>query len=679
MRRTRLFMAVSFFVASVVGVPPAAAATSPTFVGVQTARTTGSGFGGASTSLTVSVPAGTSGDLLIAVLGVGVNPSTATPSGWTPILAGFNAAPCATESGLGIRCQLNTWYRIADGTETSVTFTWGGTFRQAAGAVLRYSDADTVNPIGAHATQSGTSTTPTAPSVTVPADTRVLRIAVADINDADSVFTATPAVSRFNLASTSTSPGDTFDEDGLVLGGSDSLFAAGGATGTASWSLPATEQWRTISIPILPVPTNVPPIADANGPYIGDEGTVIPVDGSGSLDDTAIALYEWDCEDDGTFDVSSTASGAGCTYGDNGTYTVRLRVTDGAGASDEDTTSVTVNNVAPTVTAPIVSPEPSVEAGAATASAGFSDLGTSDGPFTCTVDYGDGTGPVAGTVVGLTCNGPAHVYADNGSYTVSASVTDKDGGTGSGPGALHQVLNVPPVPDAGADQTVYRHDTVTVSGSWTDPAGAADNPYAWWWDLDGDGVSDTSGSGVYGDTIVATTSFALEGDYTLTFSVTDKDGGAGSDSLVVEVLNRPPDCTAAYPSLATLWSPNHRFVPITVGGVTDPEGDPLTITIDGIFQDEPVRGQGSGRTSPDARGVGTATAEVRAERAGTGNGRVYHVSFTADDGHGGSCSGEVLVGVPHSRGRKGTPVDDGPLHDSLTWAWAAGRGAGSRR
>jgi hypothetical protein len=60
--------------------------------------------------------------------------------------------------------------------------------------------------------------------------------------------------------------------------------------------------------------------------------------------------------------------------------------------------------------------------------------------------------------------------------------------------------------------------------------------------------------------------------------------------------------------------------------------------------------------------VGTDTAEVRAERVGSGNGRVYHVSFTATDELGLSCSGEVTVGVPRSR--HGTPVDDGALFDS---------------
>jgi hypothetical protein len=128
--------------------------------------------------------------------------------------------------------------------------------------------------------------------------------------------------------------------------------------------------------------------------------------------------------------------------------------------------------------------------------------------------------------------------------------------------------------------------------------------------------------------------------------------------------NNPPDCSKASPSKTRLWPANHKFVKVNVLGVTDPDGDPITIRIDSIFQDEPINGNGEGNTSPDGKGTGTSTAEVRAERQGSGNGRVYHIGFTADDGNGGTCSGEVLVGVPKSMGKKGAPVDDGALYDS---------------
>jgi len=134
--------------------------------------------------------------------------------------------------------------------------------------------------------------------------------------------------------------------------------------------------------------------------------------------------------------------------------------------------------------------------------------------------------------------------------------------------------------------------------------------------------------------------------------------------------NEPPDCSAAGADPAGLWPPNHKFVPIGISGVTDPDGDPVSITVDSIRQDEPVKegGTGSGNTCPDATGVGTSTAQVRAERAGNkkvpGDGRVYHIGFTADDGMGGTCKGEVLVCVPHDQGQGSTCVDGGALFDS---------------
>lgn len=119
-------------------------------------------------------------------------------------------------------------------------------------------------------------------------------------------------------------------------------------------------------------------------------------------------------------------------------------------------------------------------------------------------------------------------------------------------------------------------------------------------------------------------------------------------------INIPPDVTNARPSEATLWPPNHRMVPITILGVADPDGDPFTITINKIRQDEPTNGLGDGDTCPDAQGIGTSTALLRAERSGTGNGRVYTILFTAQDSRGGkSRRTTVQVCVPHDQGGRG--------------------------
>src|SRR6266508_342149 len=220
-----------------------------------------------------------------------------------------------------------------------------------------------------------------------------------------------------------------------------------------------------------------------------------------------------------------------------------------------------------------------------------------------------------------------------------------------------EVKNTPPVAVDDAAST-FKNTPVTVDVLANDS------------DADGDALS------VPGLTVPAHGTATLNADGTVTyapnagFSGTDTftyrafDGtDAGNVATVtVEVINRPPDCSGAHPSIATLlWSPNGGFVSISVLGVTDPDHDAVSITITSIRQDEPT-----GANAPDGKGVGTSTAQVRAERLGSGDGRVYHIGFTADDGDGGSCSGSVTVGVPHDQGSGSTAVDGGPLFDSTT-------------
>lgn len=143
-------------------------------------------------------------------------------------------------------------------------------------------------------------------------------------------------------------------------------------------------------------------------------------------------------------------------------------------------------------------------------------------------------------------------------------------------------------------------------------------------------------------------------------------GGSASASDPSHYLgtktNEPPQCNAR-PSVSELWPPNHKMVNIDILGVTDPNGDPVTVKIDGITQDEPVNDKGDGNTETDGAGVGTSRAQVRAERSGLHDGRVYAIRFTARDNQGASCSGTVFVGVPHDQ--RGTPpVDSGQKYDS---------------
>ena len=79
-----------------------------------------------------------------------------------------------------------------------------------------------------------------------------------------------------------------------------------------------------------------------------DTADEISFDASGSSDpNDSIVAYRWDWTDDGIYDDSTTQATIDHSYEDKGTYSVTLKVTDNAGASDTITKKVTVTEVGP--------------------------------------------------------------------------------------------------------------------------------------------------------------------------------------------------------------------------------------------------------------------------------------------------------------------------------------------
>jgi hypothetical protein len=133
--------------------------------------------------------------------------------------------------------------------------------------------------------------------------------------------------------------------------------------------------------------------------------------------------------------------------------------------------------------------------------------------------------------------------------------------------------------------------------------------------------------------------------------------GAGSQPDWQPVLNHPPDCSGVAVSRPVLNTHNLHLMPVTLDGATDPDGDAVSISVDGVTQDEPVTAPGD-HTSPDATYARGSELRVRAERNPHGDGRVYRIAFTASDGRGGSCSGTAKVSVPRKKHK--AAVDSAP-------------------
>jgi PKD repeat protein len=173
-----------------------------------------------------------------------------------------------------------------------------------------------------------------------------------------------------------------------------------------------------------------PPKAVWGGETSGVEGSGVDFDAAGSSDpDAEDALtYSWN------FGDNSTGSGAHPThvFADNGVYNVVLTVTDKAGATDVTSNFVSVSNANPSVvlaTAPTI-----VSGGTYSLSGGFGDLGQLDGPWSYTINWGDGS--QSGTALTQGAITGSHTYSTAGSYTVILTVRDKDGGMGSATATL---------------------------------------------------------------------------------------------------------------------------------------------------------------------------------------------------------------------------------------------------
>ena len=82
------------------------------------------------------------------------------------------------------------------------------------------------------------------------------------------------------------------------------------------------------------------------------------------------------------------------------------------------------------------------------------------------MDYGDGN--VENPAVASTSFGLSHTYAQDGTYTVTVTVTDDAGAEGSSSASV-VVSNVTPVVDAGPDATILEGGTFESAGSFTDP------------------------------------------------------------------------------------------------------------------------------------------------------------------------------------------------------------------
>ncbi len=143
------------------------------------------------------------------------------------------------------------------------------------------------------------------------------------------------------------------------------------------------------------------------------------------------------------------------------------------------------------------------------------------------------------------------------------------------------------------------------------------------------------------------------GIHTITLTADDGVNLPDSNDITVEIVDTTVPTLAPVANQYLLWPPNHIMVDIVIeANASDNSGLPVTLSA-AITSNEPEDGLGDGDTGPDWTEVvidqdtGMIYFQLRRERSGSGNGRVYTVVITATDSSDNMSMTSVNIIVPH--------------------------------
>ena len=131
------------------------------------------------------------------------------------------------------------------------------------------------------------------------------------------------------------------------------------------------------------------------------------------------------------------------------------------------------------------------------------------------------------------------------------------------------------------------------------------------------------------------------------------DGGVVCEAPVTVIDSKGPMLT---PRTMSLWPPNHKLHTIDVAdcvAVDDACEPGLQAHFTWISSDEPIEGMGAGKRDSDIVVSACDRVQLRAEREGGGDGRVYKLGVRVVDGAGNAAEDVCTVTVPHDKSGDG--------------------------
>jgi hypothetical protein len=177
----------------------------------------------------------------------------------------------------------------------------------------------------------------------------------------------------------------------------------------------------------------------------------------------------------------------------------------------------------------------------------------------------------------------------------------------------------------------------------------------------------------------------------ITLTVSDPDGQSSTDDVTITIVDTTPPTLIVNSKPTMLWSPNHDYrtiaiadLDIMVADTCDPTVTAQDVVIVSVTSDEAENGTGDGNTMNDMIiGPDCNTVQLRAERAGSGNGRVYTLRLEVMDASGNVGWTDYEVHVPVSQQPGSIAIADAPVYTvapescQLTPASSGGSAGGS--
>ena len=118
-----------------------------------------------------------------------------------------------------------------------------------------------------------------------------------------------------------------------------------------------------------------------------------------------------------------------------------------------------------------------------------------------------------------------------------------------------------------------------------------------------------------------------------------------SPFVVAQRIDNPPVIAAVSVNPSVLWQPNNKMVDVTVNYNATDDWDQPVCHINSVTSNEPI-------SSSDYAVIDAHHLKLRAQRLGSGNGRIYTITITCTDTSGHSSNQTVEVKVPHDQGKK---------------------------